>query len=117
MQRARRAFWVAWGALVLLRALLGSQLPLLGDEAFYAWEARHLAWAYSDVPPMTAWLIAAGTALAGAGESGVRLGFLALGALIIPAPGVGLGFEQPMGHPMTFFHSRMSTLAKRPAFA
>ena len=82
MQRARRAFWVAWGALVLLRALLGSQLPLLGDEAFYAWEARHLAWAYSDVPPMTAWLIAAGTALAGAGESGVRLGFLALGALM-----------------------------------
>ncbi|MDZ3824069.1 MAG: glycosyltransferase family 39 protein [Pseudoxanthomonas sp.] len=74
----RRAFLIAWSLLALAKVLLALVLPLFGDEAFYAWEARHPAWSYSDLPPMTAWLAAVGRALL-PGEAGVRLLFLALG--------------------------------------
>lgn len=74
----RRAFLIAWSLLALAKLLLAVALPLFGDEAFYAWEARHPAWSYSDLPPLTAWLVAVGRALL-PGEGGVRLLFLALG--------------------------------------
>ena len=46
------------------------------------------------------------------------LSYLALRHLMVPSPGVGFGFEKPAGHhPMTFFHSRIATESKRPAFA
>lgn len=62
---------LAAGALRLWGA---AALPLSGDEAYH-WEwSRHLAGAYYDHPGMTAWLIAASTALLpGAGELAVRL--------------------------------------------
>lgn len=76
-----RLFWGAWGFLLVGRALLAAQLPLFGDEAFYAWESRHPAWAYSDLPGFTAWGILLGRA-ALESELGIRLTSLLLGALL-----------------------------------
>ncbi len=45
---------------------------LAGDEAYYWQWSRSLDWGYFDHPPMVAWLIAAGTALFGTNEFGVR---------------------------------------------
>lgn len=74
----RRAFITAWCVLAMLKLALAIVLPLFGDEAFYAWEGRHLAWSYSDVPPLTAWLTAIGRLLL-PGEFGVRVIFIAIG--------------------------------------
>jgi len=79
---ARVKFLVAWGLLLLMKLAFAASVPLFGDEAFYAWEALHPAWAYSDLPGGTAALIAVGTALAGDSVFGVRLAFVALGALL-----------------------------------
>lgn len=76
-----RLFWGGWALLLLGRALLAAQLPLFGDEAFYAWESRHPAWAYSDLPGFTAWSILLGRALLES-ELGIRLASLLLGALL-----------------------------------
>ncbi len=59
------------------------QLPLFGDEAFYWLESRHLAWAYDDVPGLTAWLIRLGTGIGGHREWAVRLPFLVLALLTV----------------------------------
>ena len=64
----------------IVKFLLAWRLPLFVDEAFYVWESRHLAWAYSDLPGLTAWLIRAGTTLGGQAELAVRLPFLLIGA-------------------------------------
>ncbi|MBX3726630.1 MAG: glycosyltransferase family 39 protein [Xanthomonadales bacterium] len=74
----RRAFLIAWSLLALAKLVLAVALPLFGDEAFYAWESRHPAWSYSDLPPLTAWLMAVGRLLL-PDELGVRLPFLLLG--------------------------------------
>lgn len=58
------------------------QLPLFVDEAFYWQESRHLAWAYSDLPGLTAWLAWVGTYLGGNHALALRLPFLLIGALI-----------------------------------
>ena len=42
---------------------------------------------------------------------------ITLGDLIVPTPGVGLGFEQPVVHPITRFHSCTITDSKSPALA
>jgi 4-amino-4-deoxy-L-arabinose transferase-like glycosyltransferase len=76
-----RLFWCGWALLLVGRLALAAALPLFGDEAFYAWESRHLAWAYSDLPGFTAWSIALGRALLDE-ELGIRLLSLALGALL-----------------------------------
>lgn len=78
---SRKVFISAWAALALVKVVLALCLPLFGDEAFYAWEGRHLAWSYSDVPPLTAWLTALGRLLV-PGEFGVRLLFVAMGLLL-----------------------------------
>jgi 4-amino-4-deoxy-L-arabinose transferase-like glycosyltransferase len=78
---ARRWFWGLWLLLIAARALLAVGLPLFGDEAFYAWESRRLAWAYSDLPGATAWSIALGRALIDS-ELGIRLSSLLLAALL-----------------------------------
>ncbi len=62
--------WLAW------------KLQLFGDEAFYAWESSRLAWAYSDLPGMTAWLIRLGTQIGGYHPFAIRLPFLLIGAII-----------------------------------
>ncbi len=78
----RRAFVVVFALQLLIKIVLASLLPLFGDEAFYWQESRHLAWGYSDLPGMTAWLIALGTALGGHTSLAVRSLFLLLGALL-----------------------------------
>ncbi len=78
---ARTPFLLAWCLLLAIKLGLTVLLPLFGDEAFYWWESQHPAWSYSDLPPLTAWLIALGTSLFD-GEFGVRLPFLILGLLL-----------------------------------
>lgn len=58
--------WIAW------------RLPLFGDEAWYWLEGQHLAWAYSDLPGLSAWLARLGAESAGHGELALRWPFLAL---------------------------------------
>lgn len=78
----RRAFFAGWGLVVLVKVMIASRLPLFVDEAFYWQESRHLAWAYSDLPGLTAWLIALGEGLGGHHVLAVRLPFLLLGAAL-----------------------------------
>lgn len=78
MSTLGRGFWLAFAALVLAKAWLAARLPLFGDEAWYWLEGQHLAWAYSDLPGLTAWLIRFGTEVAGDNAFGVRWPFLAM---------------------------------------
>jgi 4-amino-4-deoxy-L-arabinose transferase-like glycosyltransferase len=78
----RTAFWVVWAVLLAVKIVLAAQLAPFGDEAWYWQESRHPAWGYSDLPPLTAWLIAAGEAVFGHGTLAMRAPFLALGALL-----------------------------------
>ena len=57
-------FLLAWSALLLAKLLLAAHVPLFVDEAFYAWEGRHPAWAYSEVPGATPALARIGPAFA-----------------------------------------------------
>jgi 4-amino-4-deoxy-L-arabinose transferase-like glycosyltransferase len=81
-RRWRTAFWVVWAALLVVKIVLATQLAPFGDEAWYWQESRHPAWGYSDLPPLTAWLIAAGEAVLGHGTLAMRAPFLVLGALL-----------------------------------
>ena len=76
----RVKFLALWGALILVKAALAIWLPAFGDEAFYWQEGQHLAWAYSDLPGCTAWLIRLGVALGGNHTLAMRAPFLLLGA-------------------------------------
>jgi hypothetical protein len=58
---------MAFVALFLVKLMLVARLSPFGDEAFYWQESRHLAWGYSDLPPLTAWLIPLGETVAGHG--------------------------------------------------
>ncbi|PJA39208.1 MAG: hypothetical protein CO182_09605, partial [Lysobacterales bacterium CG_4_9_14_3_um_filter_62_6] len=73
---ASRQFLFALCLQSLVKLLLAAQLPLFGDEAFYWQESRALAWSYTDVPPLTALLIAFGTTLGGDSLLGLRWLFL-----------------------------------------
>ena len=75
-------FYLLWAFLLVLKLLLAWQLPLFGDEAFYAWEASRPAWAYSDLPGMTAWLIRTGLEIGGYSPFAARLVFLLIGAVV-----------------------------------
>lgn len=77
----RRWFLGLWLALLALKLALAARLPLFVDEAFYWQEGRHLAWAYSDLPGLTAWLARIGDAL-GDGTLALRMPFLAIAAAI-----------------------------------
>lgn len=78
---AKRWFVGTWLALLGLKLWLAARLPLFVDEAFYWQEGRHLAWAYSDLPGLTAWLARVGDEL-GDGTLALRLPFLAIAATI-----------------------------------
>lgn len=80
--RLRVNFIAAWGLVQLLKLVLAGFLPLFVDEAFYAWEAQHPAWAYSDLPGLTAALARLGMAVGGQHVFALRLPFLLLGACI-----------------------------------
>jgi 4-amino-4-deoxy-L-arabinose transferase-like glycosyltransferase len=60
-------------ALVALRLVAAAFTPLTFDEAYYWMWSRHLAGGYYDHPPMVAFVIRAGTLIAGNTELGVRL--------------------------------------------
>lgn len=78
---ARRWFIGSWLVVLALKLALAARLPLFVDEAFYWQEGRHLAWAYSDLPGLPAWLARMGDAL-GEGTLALRLPFLAIAAAI-----------------------------------
>jgi 4-amino-4-deoxy-L-arabinose transferase-like glycosyltransferase len=77
-----RTVWaIALGAAVF-RMLLFQGLDLYADEAYYWMWSRRPAFGYFDHPPIVAWLIRASTAIL-PGEIGVRILFLACGALAV----------------------------------
>lgn len=80
--RWRWAFVLAFVLLLLVKCWIAARLSPFGDEAFYWQESRHLAWGYSDLPPLTAWLIWLGETVAGHGLLGMRWPFLLIGSLL-----------------------------------
>src|ERR1700722_3970585 len=62
--RWRAAFVTVFLCLLGMKLVLAATLQPFGDEAFYWQESRHLAWGYSDLPPLTAWLIRLGESIA-----------------------------------------------------
>jgi len=70
---AMRPWLVGLLALTLLRLVVAAATPLAPDEAYYWIWSRALAPGYLDHPPMIAFWIAAGTAIAGDTALGVRL--------------------------------------------
>ncbi|MFM9859015.1 glycosyltransferase family 39 protein [Pseudoxanthobacter sp. M-2] len=79
MTRAGRFFGSAVGAaavvaaLTLVRLAVAGYAPLTEDEAYYRLWALHPAFGYLDHPPMVAWWMAGGMAVAGDTALGVRL--------------------------------------------
>ncbi|GAB2504432.1 ArnT family glycosyltransferase [Arenimonas alkanexedens] len=82
LSSVRVKFIAAWALLLLAKFWLALSLLPFGDEAFYALESRRLAWAYSDLPGLTAWLIRCGTAVGGMEPLAMRAPFLLLGAAL-----------------------------------
>ena len=80
--RWRAAFVTVFLGLSLVKLLLALTVQPFGDEAFYWEESRHLAWGYSDLPPLTAWLIRLGDSVSGHGLLGMRWPFLLLGSAL-----------------------------------
>ena len=80
--QARRWFLGLWIALLAVKLLLAARLPLFVDEAFYWQEGMHPAWAYSDLPALTAWLIRLGVEIGGHTTFALRLPFVLLAACV-----------------------------------
>lgn len=78
----RVKFLALWAFLLLAKLVLAATLQPFGDESFYAWEARHPAWVYSDLPGLTAWIAWLGAQVGGPGVFALRLPFVLLGALL-----------------------------------
>jgi hypothetical protein len=78
----RVKFIAAWAALLVAKLWLAASLLPFGDEAFYALESQRLAWAYSDLPGLTAWLIRLGTEVGGQNVLAMRMPFLLIGAAV-----------------------------------
>jgi dolichol-phosphate mannosyltransferase len=73
-----KPFWLLLAGTFAVHSLLMAVPPLNSDEAFI-WEwSRHLALGYYSHPPMSAWVLAAVTALLGTSAYTVRLGSLLL---------------------------------------
>lgn len=79
---ARRWFIATWWLLCALKLVLAARLPLFVDEAFYWQEGQHPAWAYSDLPGLTAWLARLGVDVFGQHALGLRMPFLLIGAWV-----------------------------------
>ena len=68
------AWLVPFAAVVtIFRLWLASELGLAPDEAYYWRWSKALSLSYTDHPPMIAWMILAGTSIAGETALGVRL--------------------------------------------
>ena len=74
------AFWLALLLCSGLKVYLANHLAPFVDEAFYWQESRQLAWSYSDVPALMAWLIRASETVFGHSTLAMRAPFLLLGA-------------------------------------
>lgn len=70
----------------LLRTFIAFHVPLTEDEAYYWTWSRHLAFGYTDHPPMVAWLIALSSPL-GNNPGIIRLPFILCQALTALALG------------------------------
>ena len=79
---ARRGFIALWLAVFAIKLVVAARLPLFVDEAFYWQEGRHPAWAYSDLPGLSAWLAWIGDAIAPGNVLALRLPFLLIGAAV-----------------------------------
>lgn len=66
---------------ILLRFVYMSVAQLIPDEAYYWQYAQHMDLSFFDHPPMVAWLIWLGTAIAGQNEFGVRIGAFICGLI------------------------------------
>jgi len=83
-EKTWRNLFLAFFLLVaLLKLMAAGALALYSDEAFYWQCAQRLSFAYTDLPPMTAWWVWLGTALLGDTTTGVRLLFW-LAGLALP---------------------------------
>jgi len=78
----RVLFIALWACVSLLKVVMAARLPLFVDEAFYWQESRHLSWAYSDLPGLTAWLIRLGDFMFGEGRLALRAPFLLIAAAL-----------------------------------
>jgi 4-amino-4-deoxy-L-arabinose transferase-like glycosyltransferase len=67
----RATGWVLF--FVALRLVAAAVVPISPDEAYYFDWSRYPSLGYYDHPPMVAWWIAIGTAIAGDGPLGIRL--------------------------------------------
>lgn len=78
-----RAWFVAlWWLLFAVKLVFAARLPLFVDEAFYWQEGMHPAWAYSDLPALTAWLARLGVEAGGRHALALRMPFLLLAACV-----------------------------------
>jgi hypothetical protein len=75
-------FLVMFVMALLLKIVIAATLSPFGDEAFYWQESLSPAWGYSDLPPLTAWLIALSEGVFGHGRFAMRLPFLLIGATL-----------------------------------
>lgn len=78
----RGVFLVLFALTCLGKFVIACTLSPFGDEAFYWQESLAPAWGYSDLPPLTAWLIGASEACFGHGLLPMRLPFLLIGACL-----------------------------------
>ena len=78
----RDAFLVAFLVVQVIKFVIAARLSPFGDEAFYWMESRRLDVGYSDLPALTAWMIALGEHFLGHGLLGMRLVFLLTGACL-----------------------------------
>jgi hypothetical protein len=90
----RDAFLVAFLTVQVVKFVIAARLSPFVDEAFYWMESRRLDIGYSDLPALTAWLIAAGEHVLGHGLLGMRLMFLLLGACL---PWLVVGLARQFG--------------------
>ncbi|SFI79982.1 glycosyltransferase family 39 protein [Nitrosomonas sp. Nm34] len=65
----------------LLRLVYLGLAQLIPDEAYYWQYSQHMDLSFFDHPPMVAWLIWLGTAIAGQNEFGVRIGAFTCGLI------------------------------------
>ncbi len=81
-QRSRNALIALWIAATAIKCALAVRLPLFVDEAFYWQEGQDLAWAYSDLPGLTAWLARLGVEACGQHAWALRAPFLSIAAVL-----------------------------------
>jgi hypothetical protein len=81
-QSWRGIFLALFALAIVVKVVIAATLSPFGDEAFYWQESLAPAWGYSDLPPLTAWLIALSESVFGHGLLPMRLPFLLIGALV-----------------------------------